>query len=430
MEYSDGALLQPQGDPLLGMWPRPTQLTLDTSFQATMTTKVSSPMFYGYDHAAVPEEGIAPAMGVDHKREISTDLRTDILIPKSPSHGRAGAKSPEYRSISPMSITDSRPGSPIKRRDPRDDTTLACPYYRRDKLRYEPCLKLRLARIGDVKQHIYRHHWIFPQFYCSTCWETFDTDSQRYVHAQQATCTSKPEPEWHGVTQEQKKEFGKAAPQRSSIEVQWLKMWHDIFGWEVEEPASVYVSNVLDEGAQMVEDYYAKHVAEVVKNVTNVVREAMGSRWDEATLGLAEGIAQQAISELQAQFRSEMQLARPNQKSEDRKSSVSSSSVSSVGPFVVSRTQSPEIRPPKANAQGSSVDLNKIKPSRPRPEQPLATWEHGSAFATINGLPPPALGGFGAAPAVADNSWARSPISSPPLRSEDNTPRPKYLAMK
>jgi len=46
--------------------------------------------------------------------------------------------------------------------------TFACPFFKKDVVRYHTCGERELKRIKDVKQHLERRHYI--RYYCPRCW--------------------------------------------------------------------------------------------------------------------------------------------------------------------------------------------------------------------------------------------------------------------
>lgn len=65
----------------------------------------------------------------------------------------------------------------------------ACPYVAQRPATYRNCLRYRLIRIKDVKQHLRRNHRIPP--HCSRCGQAFCSEEDRDAHVREGMCAKK-----------------------------------------------------------------------------------------------------------------------------------------------------------------------------------------------------------------------------------------------
>jgi hypothetical protein len=122
---------------------------------------------------------------------------------------------------------------------------LGCPFYKRDPLKYQVCLSYQLRRIKDVKQHLHRKH-SKPEFYCSRCFQVFSTASDRDVHTRPASCQMCADPQYDGITEQQKKALTMYVNRSKRLEDQWYETFDIIFPGEA-KPESVFVGNYFEE---------------------------------------------------------------------------------------------------------------------------------------------------------------------------------------
>ncbi|KAI0897857.1 hypothetical protein F4806DRAFT_507635 [Annulohypoxylon nitens] len=120
----------------------------------------------------------------------------------------------------------------------------ACPWYKKDSLKYHTCSKYKLQRIKDVKQHTWRKH-MKPDYYCPVCYIVFSTSDERDGHVQKKSCDSQPKPEFDGITDELRKELNQPANRGKNEREQWYIMWDTIFPG-VTRPQSPYIGNAWE----------------------------------------------------------------------------------------------------------------------------------------------------------------------------------------
>lgn len=142
------------------------------------------------------------------KRE-ATD-RSDFQTPK---RIRAGGGLDENSEV----IDDSDISSP----------TWACPFFRHDPLGNMNCLKLKLKRIRDVKQHIQRRHNKSGN-YCHKCWESFPSRKKMEEHLNSDNCEPIDQSlsvKKGGISAEAQEKLKHRAQRSKSGDEQW----HDVY---------------------------------------------------------------------------------------------------------------------------------------------------------------------------------------------------------
>ena len=140
----------------------------------------------------------------------------------------------------------------------------ACPFCKKDTLRYRDCYSVKLTKISYVKQHLSRNH-SFP-IYCSLCMQRFETEHARDIHTRAATCQRQPLVDWEGVTEPQKQQLRKKPPKNTSEEDQWFMIFKILFpGHPL--PVSPYIDGDLSEQLFAFQDFAVTRGPEIVGNI-------------------------------------------------------------------------------------------------------------------------------------------------------------------
>jgi hypothetical protein len=176
--------------------------------------------------------------------------------------------------------------------------SLACPFYKKDRHKYHFCLGYHLRRIKDVKQHVYRKH-SKPDFYCSRCFHIFDDAASRDAHTRLASCQVRTDPQYDGISGEQKKVLAQYASRTKRTHEQWFEMWDNIFPGDT-RPASVGVGSYVEEMVPLLRAFWDSRRLEIMANISqttdventirdtvNQVMETLFDRFEKETSGLA-----------------------------------------------------------------------------------------------------------------------------------------------
>ncbi|KAI1804434.1 hypothetical protein F4811DRAFT_561760 [Daldinia bambusicola] len=104
---------------------------------------------------------------------------------------------------------------------------LACPYAKKDPVRYRDCYRYFLARVRDVKQHVTRCHR--KPIHCPICNDTFRDEDERDLHIGLRSCTPRPSIIMEGISEKQKRELSQRVSSKMPEEQQWFAVFDIIF---------------------------------------------------------------------------------------------------------------------------------------------------------------------------------------------------------
>ncbi|KAK8131645.1 hypothetical protein PG984_008083 [Apiospora sp. TS-2023a] len=164
-------------------------------------------------------------------------------------------------------IDDDELGSNKRRKaiGPNDDddegATLACPFYKKDKITHSKCLNFRLSRIKDVKQHLNRKH-LQPQF-CARCGQQFATQESLRAHTRSGSCALADFMEPEGITEDQKKELGTRVGRKFGLAEQWYQVWDIVFPL-LDRPISPFVESPIQEILTGFREYWAENGQSII----------------------------------------------------------------------------------------------------------------------------------------------------------------------
>ncbi|KAH8897400.1 hypothetical protein GQ53DRAFT_838021 [Thozetella sp. PMI_491] len=218
----------------------------------------------------VPEKSNSAGNGPSYGNSMSRGGSTGQTSSKKRHHKAAFGETPG------SDLGDER--SPIARRrtqesDKGPEPLLACPFYKKNRQKYQKCLHYQLRRIKDVKQHITRCH-SQPDFYCARCYDVFESAVHRDEHTRSTSCEIRDPPQFDGVSPEGKKRLNQQYISRGkTIEGQWHDMWDIIFPG-VSRPESVYVGNYIDEAIQLLRTVWGSRSSDIISTV--VGRDRLG----------------------------------------------------------------------------------------------------------------------------------------------------------
>lgn len=147
------------------------------------------------------------------------------------------------------------------------NVVFACPFQKFNPHKYHKCLKYRLNRIKDVKQHIYRQHMQRP-YYCARCYEFFTTRDDRDEHSRCAGCKTRQPPEFEGINEDQRNELKKSSPRKKPLHEQWFEVWDVVFPG-CPRPQSAFIGNYVEEMVPLLRDLWNEKSAEIISDVIN-----------------------------------------------------------------------------------------------------------------------------------------------------------------
>jgi hypothetical protein len=139
----------------------------------------------------------------------------------------------------------SRGATTIGAPDINDEVLWACPFYKKDRIRYRSHGTVVLRTISRVKQHIKKCHQ--QPIHCDRCSRTFSTRPELKEHARmEPRCPLNDELEWDGTTEDQREELHKRTSRKLSEKEKWYQIYAVLFpGAPV--PDSPYLEAVKSE---------------------------------------------------------------------------------------------------------------------------------------------------------------------------------------
>jgi hypothetical protein len=252
-------------------------------------------------------------------------------------------------------------------RQKENEILFACPYYKRDPIRYSICLKFALRRIKDVKQHIYRKH-ARSAFYCAFCWADFGDEQSRDHHVRARRCEPRERaPAGDGISVDQKNQLHKKIYRSDSTAEQWFRIWDIVFP-AVPKPADIYLGSHVEEAVAMVRVIWRDKGRSIMESVAG--EEAEASQ-------LPAGLLGRAMDRLLAEFQKESRLSSGKSLLDEGMSEKSAVKMDTPVASVVTSvccSQAREDRPCAPSELGMGMDLWSGMPPL-RTMTPGTEWE-------------------------------------------------------
>jgi hypothetical protein len=184
------------------------------------------------------------------------------------SQGKRSSNKRSYDDISGDGANGSSTYGQTSCRDSHQGTKsrqlFACPFCKKDSLRFRGCYSVKLTKISYVKQHLSRNHP--APIYCSICMERFENEHARDAHTRARNCQQQPLVSWEGVTESQKQQLRRRPPTNMSEEDQWYNIFKILFpGYPL--PASPYIDGDLFEQLFTFQDFAASRGPDIVRDV-------------------------------------------------------------------------------------------------------------------------------------------------------------------
>ncbi|EXF75483.1 hypothetical protein CFIO01_04943 [Colletotrichum fioriniae PJ7] len=139
--------------------------------------------------------------------------------------------------------------------------SLACPYYKDNKLTHNRCSLLQLNRIRDVKQHLYRKH--MQPYHCFSCGRQFNTQIEQMEHSRLRECSTRNYQRPDGITLDQQRDLKERVDRKLAVDQQWFAVWKIVFP-DKEPPKSPYVYSPTREVATNMRTYWQETAAEMM----------------------------------------------------------------------------------------------------------------------------------------------------------------------
>jgi hypothetical protein len=223
----------------------------------------------------------------------SGTISNSTYIAEDLDNSRGPQTSSKKRGREPNTTGEERPRgkNQIKRQKGEESTKspLACPYYKKDPIRYRRCYSHVLTRISYVKQHLFRSHK--QPIHCFVCMAAFENDSDLREHTRDQSCERKPYVTPDGMTRDQEETLRKSrADQKKPEKEQWYDIFKTLFPG-VELPLSPYVDNDISEDASNLHEFIEARGSEIIEqrlqerlgnndNIREDIQVALREMWD------------------------------------------------------------------------------------------------------------------------------------------------------
>jgi hypothetical protein len=150
-----------------------------------------------------------------------------------------------------------------------DQASFACPFAKKDPLKYRCCYAYVLKRVRDVKQHLSRFHQL--PMYCPRCMCIFDAEGVRDEHIRESYCLVKDSISFEGVTRAQKIQLGQRVSSKMSQSDQWFTIFDILFPGHTPRPKSAYINAELSVELEVFQDLM---YAEGPKMITSAIQSS------------------------------------------------------------------------------------------------------------------------------------------------------------
>jgi hypothetical protein len=142
------------------------------------------------------------------------------------------------------------------------EASFACPFAKKDPLKYRSCNRYTLNRIRDVKQHLSRSHQ--PPIHCPRCMCVLGTESERDEHLRGSWCGVQDSIIFEGVTLAQKTQLAQRVPSTMTSEDQWFTIFEILFPDHTPKPRSAYKSVELTSEMEVFQDLIHAEGANII----------------------------------------------------------------------------------------------------------------------------------------------------------------------
>ncbi|KAI0532305.1 hypothetical protein GGR58DRAFT_490763 [Xylaria digitata] len=144
---------------------------------------------------------------------------------------------------------------------------LLCPYYVRQKNRYQSCLtRFDLREIEDLELHLQTEHR--QPTYCPTCGDTFSSSRDWKEHVRRRSCVLSGKPPPEGITVLQMQKLAQLDDAGVSRELQWRLIWEIIFPG-AKSPSLPLPSGGIEAAVWLQRDFWSAEGDRIVSSFLN-----------------------------------------------------------------------------------------------------------------------------------------------------------------
>lgn len=197
----------------------------------------------------------------------------------------------------------------------KDQKYFACPYWKKDAIKYRDCFKCWPTRVQDVKYHLIRKHTV--EFYCQKCHASNFRDTQDLdAHVMDDSCSPKQTLlDW--ISHEKRNKLHKKSKRGMREVDQWFSIWDILFPGQ-EKPLSAYIdTGVVQRGCEY-SNYSTIHGPAVIARIieSSPVWQSLNMTEEERQESLQRAIAE-GFMELYEGWRSETRSQESSTRSQD-----------------------------------------------------------------------------------------------------------------
>lgn len=222
----------------------------------------SSVHLLGEDHPfirikpIVVEEGLLALQNAKQRTQTGSSTSSTNCTPNTALEAKhITSSSPKKRSLNNQDGSEDAgdseddEGLPTKRRRTSkkaagSQPSFACPFAKKNPLKYRGCYAYVLKRVRDVKQHLSRFHQL--PIYCPRCTDTFDAEGERDEHIRASSCLVQHETiTFEGVTRAQKILLGQRVSAKMTSSNQWFTIFDILFPGHTPRPKCAYINTEL-----------------------------------------------------------------------------------------------------------------------------------------------------------------------------------------
>jgi hypothetical protein len=151
-----------------------------------------------------------------------------------------------------------------------NQVSFACPFAKKDPLKYRSCYAYVLSRIRDVKQHLSRYHQL--PIYCPRCMSTFETEDERDDHNRASSCVVQAAVRHEGVTRAQKAQLSARVSSTMTVEDQWFTIFDILFPGHNPRPRSPYINVELTVELEGFQDFMMAEGPHIILTAIEMAR--------------------------------------------------------------------------------------------------------------------------------------------------------------
>lgn len=156
----------------------------------------------------------------------------------------------------------AKPKAKRRRTEKTSGSMLACPFAKKDPVRWQTCYRHRLTKISYVKQHLYRAH--LQPLFCHRCGKTYAKQDDLLQHLRSTPpCRVRSFAEPEGITPQQRQSLSARLSSKWTDERRWLATFDIVFP-DQPHPDSPYVNPDMSEDLSSFYQYMEKNGPQIL----------------------------------------------------------------------------------------------------------------------------------------------------------------------